>query len=94
MASITKLSALAAELKGESVHPTCTYHAIDPAEQLSVTTTAETWQWVAADLVKRQKRLHQCVLDPKTRPNKREKRDHEYQLLTNALEAIKQVLPL
>lgn len=89
MASITKLAALAAELNAPKTSP-----AQDPTTSLSVTTTEETWQWVAADLLKRRKRLHQCVTDPKTRPNKREKRDHEFTLLNNILDAINQVIPI
>lgn len=82
---------MAAELnKQEKAQPTCAYPKQNPDSHVAVTASVETWQWVAGDLIKRKKRLSQSVLNPKTRPNKREKRDHELSLLTKILDSITQ----
>ena len=60
----------------------------EPFDQLQVTASRETWDWIKADLLKRRKKLSQSAGDPHTKPSKRSKRQTELARLEATIEAI------
>lgn len=61
----------------------------EPSDRLQVTASRETWDWIAADLLKRRKKLSQAAGDPHTKQGKRAKRQQELARLDATLVAIK-----